>query len=319
MAEIGKDIEKARVILQNGGLVAIPTETVYGLAGNAFDADAVVKIFKVKNRPSFDPMITHTDHLDKVRGFVREIPDLACRLAKAFWPGPLTLLLEKTEVIPDIVTSGLDTVAVRIPDHPLTLELLHSLDFPLAAPSANPFGYVSPTMAAHVEEQLGNSIPYVLDGGPCRIGIESTIIGFEGKIPVIFRLGGKIVEEIEKIVGTVKIRDVFVSRALAPGMLESHYSPSKKVLYGEISDLIQNFTIDSVGIIAFKKRIEGVPEFQQYILSESGDIEEAGKNLFSGLRYLDKLDIEVILAEPVPDQGLGRAINDRLMRAASVR
>jgi len=317
MAEKGTHINKAREILENGGLVGIPTETVYGLAGNAYDADTVIQIFKVKNRPSFDPLITHTSSLDKARKYVQNIPDIACRLAEAFWPGPLTLLLNKTEKIPDIVTSGLDTVAVRIPDHKITLELLESIDFPLAAPSANPFGYVSPTTAKHVDEQLGDLIPYVLDGGACQIGIESTIIGFDGGIPLVHRLGGKIIEEIEEVVGKVKIKSQSSSNPLAPGMLDSHYSPTKEVLIGDVEELLNKLDPLTTGVLAWCKKNEGIPVDQQIVLSAAQNLDEAGKNLFSGLRYLDKMDLETIIVEPVPDSGLGKAINDRLIRAAA--
>jgi L-threonylcarbamoyladenylate synthase len=197
MAQIETDIEKAKALLESGELVAIPTETVYGLAGNALNPDAVAKIFSVKNRPSFDPLIIHTDSLEKVRKFTLDIPAPLDRLAAHFWPGPLTLLLPKKPIVPDLVTSGLDTVAVRIPQHTLTLSLLEALDFPLAAPSANPFGYISPTTAAHVQDQLGDKIPYILDGGPSQVGLESTIVGLENGEVVVYRLGGLEVAAIE--------------------------------------------------------------------------------------------------------------------------
>src|SRR6478735_1162446 len=190
MAEIGKDIVLAKQLLENGDLVAIPTETVYGLAGNALSATSVAKIFSTKNRPQFDPLIVHVPSLEKAKDYVSEVPDFAKALTEKFWPGPLTLLLKKKTVIPDLVTSGLDTVGIRCPDHSLTRDLLTSLDFPLAAPSANPFGYVSPTEPSHVNEQLGQKIKYILDGGVCPVGIESTIVGFENEGPVVYRLGG---------------------------------------------------------------------------------------------------------------------------------
>jgi L-threonylcarbamoyladenylate synthase len=176
---IGKDLARAIALLQAEEVVAIPTETVYGLAGNAFSPKAVSTIFAVKNRPSFDPLIVHTNEFGRAAAFTAEIPELAYELAARFMPGPLTILLPKAAVIPDIVTAGLPAVAVRVPRHPLAQELLRRLDFPLAAPSANPFGYISPTAAEHVEQQLGGLIPYILDGGPCQVGLESTIIGFE--------------------------------------------------------------------------------------------------------------------------------------------
>lgn len=318
MATIGKDIYKAKKLLEQSELVAIPTETVYGLAGNALDVTAITKIFKVKNRPTFDPLIAHTDSMDKIRRFVKNIPEVAYRLAETFWPGPLTLLLAKKNVIPDIVTSGLDSVAVRIPDHSLTLSLLQQLDFPLAAPSANPFGYISPTTAQHVNDQLGEKINYILDGGSCKIGIESTIIGFEDQVPVIYRLGGKSLEEIEDLVGKVKLQPNNSSDPKAPGMLKSHYAPAKKLLVGNLNELIEKYGSGNAGIISFKDYMPQVERKNQVILSEQGNLEEAAQRLFSALRRLDNMPVSIILAEPVPDTGLGRAINDRLKRAAAV-
>ncbi len=179
---IGTDLHLAIKLLTEGKLVGIPTETVYGLAANALNADAVLNIFEAKKRPVFDPLILHVPSVDVARLHVTRFPEKALQLANAFWPGPLTMVLPRKHHIPDIVCSGLETVAVRMPNHPLTLELLSQLSFPLAAPSANPFGYISPTTAKHVDEQLGNQISYTLDGGPCQVGIESTIIDFSGKL-----------------------------------------------------------------------------------------------------------------------------------------
>jgi L-threonylcarbamoyladenylate synthase len=213
MAEIGRDIEKAKSLLMQGDLVAIPTETVYGLAGNALDPEAVALIFETKNRPSFDPLILHTSSIGRVEDFVSSFPEKLKILAESFWPGPLTLLLPRKSVVPDLVTSGLDRVAVRVPKHPLTLALLESLDFPLAAPSANPFGYISPTRPEHVEAQLGEKIPYILDGEACDVGLESTIVGLEEDEIVIYRLGGLEISAIEKLVGRSK------SKITAPAIL----------------------------------------------------------------------------------------------------
>jgi L-threonylcarbamoyladenylate synthase len=244
LAITGTELNVAKEFLIKGELVAIPTETVYGLAGNALNEKAVLSIFEVKNRPAFDPLIIHTDSIDKVKEYVSVFPEKAQRLAEQFWPGPLTLLLPKKQIIPDLVTSGLDTVAVRIPKHPLLLELLAELSFPLAAPSANPFGYISPTNAEHVNQQLGDKIPYILDGGECEVGIESTIIGFEADDTVVYRLGGLAVEDIEKLVGPVMLMPHSTSDPKAPGMLKSHYAPRKPLylqkreeISGENSDL----------------------------------------------------------------------------------
>ena len=313
MAEIGTDIEKAVKLLMNDELVAIPTETVYGLAGNALNRSSVTKIFSVKDRPQFDPLIVHVPDLEKAREYVLEIPEAAKKLAEKFWPGPLTLLLKKKSIIPDLVTAGLDTVGIRCPDHSLTRELLKRLPFPLAAPSANPFGYVSPTRPEHVDEQLGNKIQYILNGGVCPVGIESTIVGFEDDQPVVYRLGGLSVEAIESVVGKVNLMTHSTSNPKTPGQLKSHYAPGKKVILGSIEELLKTRT--RAGVLSFSKdyRVKN-----QIILSPAGKTEEAAQHLFESLRVFDKLDVDVVLTELVPDQGLGRAINDRLRRAAAV-
>jgi L-threonylcarbamoyladenylate synthase len=317
-AEIGTDLEKARKILVEGDLVSIPTETVYGLAGNAFDQDAVLKIFKVKNRPTFDPLIVHTYSFEKIFDFVEDVPEKALKLIKKFWPGPLTLLLKKTDKISDLVTSGSELVAIRVPDHSLTLALLKGLDFPLAAPSANPFGYVSPTSAAHVNDQLGKKIRYILEGGTSTIGIESTIVGFENNETWIYRLGGISLEDIEKEVGKVQVRQSS-SKPSAPGMLTSHYAPLKKVVLDWNDDLLKKYRKEEIGALNFKSSKDNLPVHNQLILTEKGSLNEAAKNLFSYLRKLDAMDIKIIVAEQVPDKGLGRAINDRLKRASATQ
>ena len=313
MAEIGKDINKAKQLLESGQLVAIPTETVYGLAGNALDKSVVVKIFEAKNRPEFDPLIVHVPSLEHGHRYVEKIPDKAFLLAERFWPGPLTIVLRKKSIIPDIVSSGLDTVGLRCPDHSLTQSLLRELPFPVAAPSANPFGYVSPTTPEHVNEQLGNRISYILDGGACKVGIESTIIGFENDSPIIYRMGGLTIEKIESVIGHVQVQLHSASNPKAPGQLKSHYSPSKKVIIGNLEELLQKYPAQGSGIISFQKDFNSP---FQFILSRGGSLEEAAQNLFTALRQLDKYDVDVILTELVPDHGLGKAINDRLRRAA---
>ncbi len=313
MLKIGIDIEKAKQILQNGGLVAIPTETVYGLAANALNKDAVLKIFEAKNRPHFDPLIIHTDSVAKAKQWVGEFPQWAQQLADAFWPGPLTLLLPKKD-IPDIVTSGLEQVAVRIPNHPLALQLLCALDFPLAAPSANPFGYVSPTSPQHVAAQLADKVDYILDGGVCRVGIESTIVGFEDGKLCVFRMGGLAIEEIEKVAGKVEIRLHQSSNPKAPGMLKNHYAPSKPLFVGDVNSLLKEHVGKNIGVLSFDKDYKVK---NQQILSAKSDLTEAAHNLFAAIRLLDESDAEIILAENFPDNFLGRAINDRLQRAAS--
>ena len=314
MAETGTDILKAKVLLEAGELVAIPTETVYGLAGNALNTAAVAKIFAVKNRPQFDPLIVHVSDIQQVNNYVADIPEKARLLAENFWPGPLTLLLKKQSIIPDLVTAGLDTVGIRCPKHALTQELLRSISFPLAAPSANPFGYVSPTRPEHVDGQLGNKIQYILDGGSCEVGIESTIVGFEDGNPIVYRMGGLSIEAIEAVIGKVRLQSHSASNPKSPGQLKSHYAPRKKVIIGRIEDLLQQYPAHCAGLLTFQKDFNSP---YQFILSPSGTLEEAAQNLFTGLHAFDKMPIEVILTEMVPDNGLGRAINDRLRRAAA--
>lgn len=313
-AVIGTDLKESARLLSAGELLAIPTETVYGLAANAFDEAAVLKVFEAKQRPAFDPLIVHVHSMAQLSDVVREIPPEAEALMRAFWPGPLTLVLPKHPRIPDIVTSGLDTVAVRMPAHPLTLQLLRALPFPLAAPSANPFGYVSPTTAQHVADQLGGRIPYIIDGGACSVGVESTIIGLEEGHWVLYRAGGVPVEAIEQVIGTVRPQVKHVL-PVAPGMLESHYAPRKPVFIGDIQALLKQHS-GRAAVISFTMKYEA---WRCEVLSPSGDLNEAARHLFAILRALDSSEAEVILAEVFPDEGLGRAINDRLKRAAAKR
>ena len=317
MAEIGKDIHHAKTLLEKGELVAIPTETVYGLAGNALNVSAIAKIFQVKDRPHFDPLIIHVPDFHSVASFANEIPEQAKLLADHFWPGPLTLLLPRKLIIPDLVTSGLDTVGIRCPAHSLTLDLLRSLSFPLAAPSANPFGYISPTKASHVNDQLGEKIKYILDGGNCEVGIESTIVGFENNIPTVYRMGGLSIEIIESVIGKVTVSLNASSNPITPGQLKSHYAPHVKLVVGKLNELLPQFAAKNIGVLSFQEFCKDVTHQKQRVLSTQGDMAEAAQNLFSCLRQLDQLNIDLIVAEEVPNTGLGKAINDRLRRAAA--
>lgn len=318
MAIIGTDIAEAQRWLDAGNVVGMPTETVYGLAGNALNPEAVLRIFKVKNRPAFDPLIVHTSSLDRVADFTSEFPPALRALAEVFWPGPLTLLLPKAESVPDLVTSGLTTVAVRVPRHPLTRQLLETLPYPLAAPSANPFGYISPTMATHVQDQLGDQVPYILDGGPATVGLESTILGLEEGKLVVYRLGGLTLDMVEEVAGTsLKVRPHSTSNPAAPGMLKSHYAPRIPVLLTDPGELLSTNKASEIGVLAFEEADDRIPAENQVILSTSGDLDEAARNLFGALRQLDQKPVSIIAAQPVPDKGLGKAINDRLRRAAA--
>jgi len=319
MAQIGQDINQAAKLLMAGKLIGMPTETVYGLAGNGLAAESVAQIFAVKDRPYFDPLILHFPDLRSVKPLVREFPAQAEALAKAFWPGPLTLVLPKSEQIPDLVTSGLPHVAVRVPGHPLALSLLRQLPFPLAAPSANPFGFISPTTAGHVAAQLGAKIPYILDGGPCQVGLESTIVSFAGEMPRVLRKGGLPLEAIRAKIGEVQVHQSSSSRPDAPGMLQKHYAPTKPFMLGDLQQLLEQFANKQSVIITFEKPLIPLPETvsRVFCLSEKGSLTEAAQRLFSTMRQADTCNVEVILAQPVPNQGLGLAINDRLRRAAA--
>lgn len=314
LTTIGTDIETAAGFLQDGKPVGLPTETVYGLAANALDTDAVLKIFTVKNRPHFDPLIVHVYHAAEINRYTTDFPEWAQKLATAFMPGPLTLLLPKNNIIPDLVTSGLERVAIRIPNHPLALRLLRELSFPLAAPSANPFGYISPTTAQHVFDQLQGKIPYILDGGATSVGVESTIIGYEDNSPVVYRLGGLAIEQIEAVAGKVRVQLNESSNPQSPGMLKSHYAPRKRLHI--IEQPVYHSSHTHTGAIAFDAYVDGIPTDNQILLSPGSDLNEAAKNLFAAMRILDASDVEEIVAVKFPDTGLGRAINDRLKRAS---
>ena len=317
MTNIGNDISVAKKHLENGNVVGVPTETVYGLAGNALDISACTKIFKVKNRPIYDPLIVHISAFQELSKYTKDIPEWAKILADNFWPGPLTFLLEKKSVISDLVTSGLSRVGIRMPSQELFCELLKSIDFPLAAPSANPFGYLSPTTAQHVQNQLGGKIPYVLDGGACQIGLESTIVGEEKGKLIIYRLGGLSQEKIEEKVGQVEVM-TSSSEPATPGMLKNHYAPTKKILIGDLEKLIHEYSDKAFAVLSFQQVFTCVKQERQLQLSKKADLKEAGENLFSFLRKLDGLDdIDLILSEFVPEKDLGKAINDRLRRASA--
>ncbi len=311
---IGTDIEYAATLLRNAELVAIPTETVYGLAGNALNSEAVLKIYEAKQRPRFNPLILHLPDIHHAGSYVSEMPDDALLLAEHFSPGPVSFLLPKSSLVSDLVTAGSDKVVIRIPAHPMTLALLHLLDFPLAAPSANPFGYVSPVTALHVMEGLGGRIPYILDGGPCSVGLESTIVGFtEGEI-IIYRLGGITVEDIRKVSGKEPRLSLLHKQPETPGQLKSHYAPSTPLMVGNVQEIIKAHHGKKIAVISLNRAYEDVT--YNFVLSSSGNLREAASNLFSALRELDKLETDIILAEKFPDEGIGRAINDRLGRAS---
>ena len=330
---VGRDVERAARMLVEGGLVAIPTETVYGLAASAFDVTAIARVFDVKERPLFDPLIVHMADREQVDQLAVRIPTTASLLIEEFWPGPLTLVLPKRDTVPDLVTAGLDTVAVRVPDHPLTLELLEKTRLPLAAPSANPFGRLSPTTAEHVREQLGDRIDYILDGGPCSVGVESTVLQLAdadlraaGIAAVLLRPGGVPREAIEAIIGPVLLNedaDAKTDRGrrkpgpqTSPGMLSRHYAPVTPLL---IQDRAEPPPNQRAGLLTLQATAEASRFAAVEILSASGDLVEAAAHFFAALRRLDSSGLDVIVATPFPDRGLGLALNDRLRRAAKRR
>ncbi len=318
MSIISSDIAKAVTILNKDDVVAIPTETVYGLAGNIYSEKAIRKIFEIKNRPLINPLIVHLYSIEQLNEITLSIPPIAKRLANSFWPGPLTLILKKNENVPDLITAGKDTVAVRIPKHPITRALLKNLSFPLAAPSANPFNRISPTSAVHVENYFANSLDMVLDGGECNNGIESTIIGFEDEQAVLYRLGAISIEEIEKVIGEIKIKNKNNEAPNAPGMMAKHYSPRTKThLCSDVKLFLRNNKEKSIGVLSFSENFVFPNVKSVEILSYSQNLNEAASNLYAALHRLDQLNLDLIVVEEFPDYGLGKSINDRLKRAAN--
>lgn len=312
MGIIGKDVLTAVRFLRQGDAVGLPTETVYGLAANALQPESVTHIFEIKERPLFDPLIVHIGQLSDLEKYASHVPEKARILAQRFWPGPLTLVLPKNSVIPFQVTSGLESVAIRMPDHAMALDVLQHLDFPLAAPSANPFGYVSPTSAQHVFNQLGDKIPYILDGGPCRVGLESTIISFTEDIPRILRLGVITREMVESCIGAVLLQVHGGSNPAAPGMLDQHYSPITPLHWLNRDAVPED---SETGFLCWTEKLEGIPDARQWILSREGNFVEASANLYAYLRELDEGKFSMVYVEEVPEEGIGMAINDRLRRA----
>jgi len=336
------DIQKAAQIIQEGGLVAFPTETVYGLGADALNPYAVAEIFEVKNRPTFDPLIVHVADLRQAEILVQKFPSAALKLVEKFWPGPLTVVLPKSSMVPDIVTSSMPTVAIRVPNHPLALELIRESGRPIAAPSANLFGQVSPTTAEHVRKSFGNKIEMILDGGPCQVGVESTVVSFIDKEPVLLRPGGAPLEEIQALIGPVRLQEKAGSQSplargpqaegqalgvpgqgaqpqngpglIAPGQLESHYAPRTPLILGKPGEAPPQGK--RVGWLGLGKPADTGLFAAVEVLSEHQDLKEAAANLFAAVRRLDESNLDVIWALPVPDQGLGRAINDRLTKAS---
>jgi len=313
---ITSDLNQVKTALINGDIIALPTETVYGLAANIYLDSALEKVFKLKKRPSHNPLIIHISNAGILEQIAKNIPAKARELANVFWPGPLTLVLEKQDQIPNRITAGKPTVAVRVPNHPIALQLLKSLNFPLAAPSANPFGSLSPTSAKHVALYFKEEINFILDGGPCFCGLESTIIGFENDKPILYRHGAISIEEIEKIIGPIKIKNQNSKNPSAPGMLTRHYAPKTQIqINDDISLALAQNPDKKIGVLSFKKNKKIKTEIHQEVLSISGDLNEASKNLYAALHRLDQMNLDLIISSFFPEKGLGKTINDRLKRA----
>jgi L-threonylcarbamoyladenylate synthase len=313
--ECMRAVDAAAKLLRNGEIVALPTETVYGLAADALNPAAVTRIFEAKERPRFDPLIVHlpgVSWLDQVAEVGAETRKLLEKLVAGFWPGPLTFVLPRKKIIPDLVTAGLDTIAVRMSAHPVFAETIHEFGRPLAAPSANRFGRLSPTSAEHVRDELEGRIPMIVDAGPTTHGIESTIVAIHsGGLELLRR--GAVTEEALSEFGVI----TFLSdtKVKAPGQLPSHYAPATPLLLVREAGSFVLPKERKCGLLAWRVALAQFSEAR--VLSKKGDLGEAATNLFRCLRELDHANLDLIVAEEMPNEGLGKAINDRLRRAAN--
>jgi L-threonylcarbamoyladenylate synthase len=328
-------IRIAADVIRKGGLVAFPTETVYGLGANALDSNAVASIFRAKERPSDNPVIVHIAKRKDMRRLAKTVPHKAEKLAARFWPGPLTLILKRLSLIPDATVAGLDTVGIRIPSNKIALALIRESGVPIAAPSANRAGKPSPTTAQHVIDDLAGRIDVVLDGGPTRVGVESTVIDMTKRIPQILRPGGTPFEELKAALGEVILHPAALSekqvatlRARAPGMKHSHYAPKAEmiVVEGDLDKIVNRARElaalsmadgKKVGILATDESISNYDGDVLKSLGSRSNMEEVARNLFRLLREFDEEKVDVIIAEGVPPRGLGLAVMNRLRRAAS--
>ncbi len=324
-------IREAAAIVRRGGLVAFPTETVYGLGANALDHEAVLRIFEAKQRPAWDPIIVHASSLEMLRGLVREWPQKADILARSFMPGPITLLLPKNSAIPSECTAGRDTVGVRIPSHPVASALIEAAGVPIAAPSANRFGHTSPTTAGHVLHDLDGRIDAILDAGPCLVGVESTVIDPMADPPVIYRPGGVTREQIESVIGPVTVaepkieKDVPPESLASPGLGIRHYAPRATLVLvaneAEMTEKLQQALAEKkrVGVMRPLGWLAGADPRAASISYDWGawaDLETLARRVYDGLRRLDEQDVEIIFCAIPPEEGMGLAIRDRLRKAA---
>ncbi len=314
---ITTSIDSAVEVLKKGEIIGLPTETVYGLAANCFDEKAIKKIYLLKNRPADNPLIVHIKNTEAARELVTDIPHVALQLMQNFWPGPLTVLLPKSNLISEIVTSNSPYVALRSPDHPMAMELLNRLDFPLVAPSANPFMSVSPTTAQHVYSYFGEEIPVILDGGNCQKGIESTIVGFENNEIVIYREGTLTEQEIRKITQDIPINKINKKKVMHPGMYKRHYAPNTTLIVSSnLEEDIAKYEHKKIAVLSLRP-LKTIGTFNHAVLSDTGSLEEAAKNLYAHLIMLDQSGADMILTEFVPEIGIGKAINEKLRKAST--
>lgn len=321
MARIS-DIEKAAEVLRAGGLVALPTETVYGLGANAEDPAAVSRIFQVKGRPPSHPLIVHLGDADHLDDWVEDVPPAARLLAERFWPGPLTLVLRRGHRVPLEATGGLETVAVRVPDHPVALALLSAFGGGVTAPSANRFGSVSPTTADHVRAELGDAVDFVLDGGPCEVGVESTIVDATGEIPSILRPGGVTREDLEATLGR-PLAVPATSHIRVPGQHPSHYAPRARVVLAEPEKVVAEAELAQesghrVGVL-LPSSLPDIPVKAHAMVAVPASMAAYARGLYGFLRELDQQGCDLIVASLPAEEGLGLAIANRLRRAAGPR
>ena len=306
-------VERAASLLREGGVVAFPTETVYGLGADACNADAAAKVFELKRRPRFDPLIVHISRKEWLADLIRSTSPKARLLMDRFWPGPLTIILEKTALIPDIVTAGLKTVGIRMPGHPVALNLIERLGRPIAAPSANPFGYMSATTARDVANLFDRRLPLILDGGPASFGIESTIVSVRDGVVRIHRHGGVTAEQLAEVVGNVDERGDDGETCESPGSLPYHYAPHAPL---RIIRTPFEIELENSAFLAFREPRVPVRARRVRVLSSRGDMREAAAGFFSYLIELDAAAPEIIYAEAIPERGLGKAMMERLRKAA---
>lgn len=317
---LSTSVQLAKTYLEKGGVIGLPTETVYGLAGNIWDQEAINKIFTIKERPKSHPLIAHVAHWEQVESIATNIPAMAQLLADKFWPGPLTMILSAKPNVPSEATAGLGTIAVRMPEHPLALKLLSALPFPLVAPSANPFGKISPTSAMHVFSYFKGKIPLTLDGGNCKVGLESTIIGFKDDAVVIYRQGIISKDDILEVIPNTAVYYDIDNQSNYPGSHRAHYAPKTPLIITDsLAETLEKYANSKIGLLALGSDTESTYSNIAAIrnLSKTNDLKEAASNLYAFLHELDSLNLDMIVAELFPASDLGIVLNDKLIRASS--